>query len=120
MEKTGSTIKHLRTFNNLTQDQFAQKIGVSRAQIISYENGKNLPSLEVIKKIADYFEVTIDAIVSGDIDFSTANGVLVINDDPREDYKNKAEYVRQLEYTVSVQKDLIEELKEKLKQKSSN
>ena len=41
-----------RKSNNLTQEQLAKKVGISRTMITEIENGKANPSVEVAKKIA--------------------------------------------------------------------
>lgn len=45
-------LKELRQRNNLTQEQLAKMVGISRTMITEIENGKANPSVEVAKKIA--------------------------------------------------------------------
>jgi putative transcriptional regulator len=51
-----------RVMHNLTQEDLAKAIGVSRQTIIALEKGKYNPSLELAFKIARYFKVTIENI----------------------------------------------------------
>lgn len=56
-------IRKFRFFaNEMTQQQLAEKVGVSRQTIISIEAGKYSPSLELAFRIAIAFEVKINEI----------------------------------------------------------
>jgi len=55
-------LKMYRVMHNLTQEDLAKAIGVSRQTIIALEKGKYNPSLELAFKIARYFKVTIENI----------------------------------------------------------
>ncbi len=63
----GSNIKTLRRRKGLTQDQLADKIGVNRAMIGSYEEGRATPKLSALSTMAHYFNVTLDELVNTDI-----------------------------------------------------
>jgi len=60
-------IKHLRKIRNLTQDQLADKIGVNRAMIGSYEESRAVPKLHVLRILSHYFNVSIDKLVNTDL-----------------------------------------------------
>lgn len=53
-------LKELRLRRNLTQKDFAEKIGVTAAALSAYENNLKNPSVAVAKRIADAFHVSID------------------------------------------------------------
>ncbi len=58
--------KELRTRRiaaSLTQQQLSEHIGVRQSVISLYENGSNMPSLNVLIKIADTLNCTIDDLV---------------------------------------------------------
>ena len=58
-----NNIRKLRFFaDEMTQQQLAEKAGVSRQTIIAIEAGKYLPSLELAYHIADAFGVKIDEV----------------------------------------------------------
>ena len=59
-------IQKLRRENNLTQDQLAEKLGVSKTYIVRIENGKILPSLKDIKNIAKILDVNASDLTSFD------------------------------------------------------
>ena len=55
-------LKIYRAMHNLTQEDLAKKLGVSRQTIISIEKGKYDPSLKLAFKIAKFFNVKIEDI----------------------------------------------------------
>jgi len=57
-------LKVYRAMHSLTQEQLAEKIGVSRQTIIAIEANKYLPSLRLAFKMAEVFDVTIEDIFS--------------------------------------------------------
>ena len=56
-------LKDLRTAKNLTMEQLGNEIGSTRATISNFENGQRKPSLDMLIKLADYFDVSIDYLV---------------------------------------------------------
>lgn len=59
----GNILKKLRQDNNLTQDELAKKIDTSRSNIANYENGKNMPSVDILEKLAKLFDCTTDYLL---------------------------------------------------------
>ena len=55
-------IKQFRKENNITQDELAIAVGVTRQTIISLENGKYNASLQLAFKIAKYFNTNIENV----------------------------------------------------------
>lgn len=55
-------LKVFRAMHNLTQEQLADKIGVSRQTVIAIESDKYLPSLGLAFKIARLFKVKVEDI----------------------------------------------------------
>jgi len=55
-------IKALRAKHNLTQEQLARKIGISRQALSSVENNKVQPSGKVVIKIANIFGIPAEQI----------------------------------------------------------
>ena len=53
----------LRKMANLSQEELAEKIGVSRQTLSKYETGETLPDFEKCMAIADVFGVTMDDLV---------------------------------------------------------
>lgn len=59
----GEKIKTLRTNRGLTQTELAKKINIHYTHIGKYENDLQNPSTDTIKKIADYFSVSVDYLL---------------------------------------------------------
>lgn len=59
-------LKKLRKDNNMTQEEFAEKIFVTRTAVSKWETGNGYPSLESLKLIADLFQMKIDELLSDD------------------------------------------------------
>ncbi|WP_034452729.1 helix-turn-helix domain-containing protein [Butyrivibrio sp. AE2032] len=57
-------LMELRKLNNLSQEEIAEKIGVSRQTLSKYETGDSLPDIERCKQLADIFGVTMDDLIS--------------------------------------------------------
>ena len=55
-------IKVFRAMHDLTQEDLAQAIGVTRQTILAIEKEKYIPSLDLAFRIASYFKVTIEDI----------------------------------------------------------
>lgn len=56
----GLKIKNLRKSRKLTQEEFAEQIGVSRSTLSCYEIGQRTPHLKTLQQIADIFGVGLD------------------------------------------------------------
>lgn len=59
----GERLKQLRREKNLTQEQLADVFGIARNSIFSYETGRRIPDIEVLKCYAEYFGVTSDYLL---------------------------------------------------------
>ena len=66
MEKTGALLKELRREKGLTQEQLAEQFGVSSRTVSRWETGRSLPDFDVLIELADYYEVEIREILSGE------------------------------------------------------
>ena len=65
--RINNSILKLRFFHNeMTQQQLAEKVGVTRQTIIAMEQGKYSPSLELAFRIAIAFDVPLDEVFSYD------------------------------------------------------
>lgn len=58
-----NNLKLLRKQYGYTQEQIAEKLGVSRQTIAKWERGECLPDIENVIALADIYEVTIDSLV---------------------------------------------------------
>ncbi len=56
-------LRELRKSKNITQSELAQKMNVAKTTIAAYEQGKNEPSMSMLIKIANYFNVSTDYLL---------------------------------------------------------
>ena len=61
----GERIKRLRTGRELTQEQLAEKINVSRTYIVKIENGLQIGPIEIAIELAMFFDVSMDFLLLG-------------------------------------------------------
>lgn len=59
----GNRLRGLRKAANLTMNELADKICVSKSSINMYERGEREPSIDTLICMADYFNVTLDYLV---------------------------------------------------------
>lgn len=64
-ERIGKTIKEIRTKNNLSQKEFADKYNVTYQAVSKWENGKNIPDLSILKRICSDNNITIEELLEG-------------------------------------------------------
>lgn len=64
--KTGSLLRELRKEKKLTQEQLAEKLNVARRTVSRWETGSNLPDLDVLIELADFYEVDIRELIDGE------------------------------------------------------
>ena len=64
--KIGENIRVLRLREGLTQEQVAQRLGVTYQAVSKWENGTNTPDIALLPEIASLFGVTIDALFNQD------------------------------------------------------
>jgi putative transcriptional regulator len=55
-------IKEYRKRDNLTQEELANKLGVTRQTIIAIENNKYNPTLELAMRLSKYLDVTVEEL----------------------------------------------------------
>ena len=56
-------LQFLRKSNNYTQDDLAEKLGISRQAVSKWETGMTIPDLEVLLKISKIYDITINDIL---------------------------------------------------------
>lgn len=61
-------IKHYRTKANLSQEDLAEKLYVSRQTISNWENEKSYPDIHNLLMLSVLFDVSLDELVKGDVD----------------------------------------------------
>ena len=65
-EKIGKFISELRKEKNMTQEQLAEKLGISNKSVSRWENGKTMPDYSLLSDICNEFDITINELLSGE------------------------------------------------------
>ena len=59
-------LQELRKKNNLTQEELARSLFVTRTAVSKWESGRGYPSIDSLKAIAQFFSLTLDELLSSD------------------------------------------------------
>ncbi len=73
--KVAENIRNLRRHMNLTQEQLAEALGVTVGAVSKWESGANTPDISLIAELADFFEVSIDALLGYNMEKSGVESV---------------------------------------------
>ncbi|MBQ8161911.1 MAG: helix-turn-helix transcriptional regulator [Clostridia bacterium] len=65
----------LRKMNNMTQEDVAEKVGVSRQSVAKWEMGETVPDLDKCKILAELFEVSLDDLANYESEDSGGLGI---------------------------------------------
>ena len=65
-EKIGKFIADLRKENNMTQEELAQKISISRQAISKWERGVSIPDSDILLILSNLFKVSVNEILLGE------------------------------------------------------
>lgn len=65
-KKTGEFLKSLRKEKGLTQEQLAEHFYVSARTVSRWETGSNMPSLDMLIELADFYDADIREIIGGE------------------------------------------------------
>lgn len=68
MEKTKSKIRELRISKNLTQQQLADELHLTKQAISKWEKGKSIPDITSIELLSSFFGVSVDYLINDDIE----------------------------------------------------
>lgn len=80
VEEFWKRIRRLREEQSLKQSEFAEVLGISMQSVSAYENGRE-PNYEILRKMSDYFHVTVDYLV-GHSDFKNTEAASVGSEIP--------------------------------------
>ena len=77
-EKIGKFIAECRKKKNMTQQELAEKLGVSDRTVGNWENGRNMPDLSLFKPLCTELDVSINELLKGyDPNFKNLNAVFI-------------------------------------------
>ncbi len=84
--KVGQFLKQLRKEKGITQEEFAEKIGVSGRTVSRWETGSNMPDISLLVDIADFYDVDVREIIEG------VKKSEMMNEEVRETAEKMADY----------------------------
>ena len=91
MAITASMVKELREKKGISQKELADYLNITQVQISKYELGKNEPDLNTTKKIAEYFNVTIDYLLG-----TSEENIILITKNDLETLKDSANKINKI------------------------
>lgn len=80
MSLFSDNIKYLRSHKSLTQQCVADDLVITRSRLLKYEDGTSQPPIELLKKISNYYHVSIDVLVSVDMRKIPMGDLLLLGD----------------------------------------
>lgn len=93
-QKTGELLKHLRREKGLTQEQLAEHFYVSSRTVSRWETGSNMPDVDTLIELAEFYDVDIREIIDGE------------RKSENMDHKTKETLRKVAEYTTEQQKKM--------------
>ena len=78
MSKIAKNIRVLRVLKKLSQEELATQLDVPRSRIGSYEEGRAEPSYALLIQLSDFFHISIDALVRGDLSRTDLSALMKI------------------------------------------
>ena len=101
-------LKKIRKVNDLTIKELADEIGTTKSTISRYENNKREPKTYLLKKLANYFDVSVDYLLGNTDEKSNADKIKkAISDDPElVEFWDKAKDREDLQLMLKQTKDL--------------
>ena len=115
MGNFANVFRQLRIQNGLTQQEMADRLGISRSSIGMYENGEREPGFELLSQIADYFHVDMNHMLGKKSFSETAEQSYYLNEDARAMAQfmfNNPEYKVLFDASRKVKKEDIQFVKE--------
>lgn len=85
---------HLRASRNMTQEQLAMMLGVSRQSVTKWESERSYPEMDKLIKLCQVFDCTLDDLVQGDLTDRQPNPTSAISANPPADVFGYDEHMR--------------------------
>lgn len=89
----GKRFKRFREKCGLTQSEAAERIGIKNYQLGNYETNRSEPSISILKKMSEVYEVSVDSLIGN---FRFANNEHVLNDSVDGDITDLAEQLKKI------------------------
>lgn len=81
----GNSLFHARKKRGLSQEEVAEKLGVSRQTISKWETGETLPDIRQSKRLALLYRLTLDELIDFDLDVQEIEQAIARSDEKRDE-----------------------------------
>ncbi len=88
----GTQIKKYRSALNLSQEELAEKIFVTRQSVSNWENDKTYPDVKSLLMLSELFEISVDELIKGDVNAMKKE----INEQERAEFRKDSTYFTSL------------------------
>lgn len=106
--KFRDNLLYQRQQRNMTQEQLAMLLGVSRQSVAKWESGQSTPEVDKLMRLAELFNCSLDELVSGDLtNVEVAPEEVLPDDAPVQDVCGYDEHVRKFALMVALGVGLI-------------
>lgn len=82
----GKKIRELRKKSRITQTALGQALGVSKSSVAMWETDKRSPDLETVKRLSDFFSVSMEYFISGEATLARGSIIIVQKDGSHKRY----------------------------------
>lgn len=120
MQEFGARLRKIRKDKRMTQEQLAEKAGIARPMVCRYEAENQIPTVEVMLRLADVLDVSIDYLLGRTeikdiyrhpINEDGLNGTLITTDpapspERRKEVTSEAKHAIQSKHTLHLSKDM--------------
>lgn len=81
----GNSLFHARKKSGLSQEEVAEKLGISRQTVSKWETGETLPDIRQSKRLALLYHLTLDELIDFDLDVQEIEQAIARSDEKREE-----------------------------------
>ncbi len=81
----GNSLFHARKKSGLSQEEVAEKLGVSRQTISKWETGETLPDIRQSKRLALLYHLSLDELIDFDLDAQEIEQAIARSDEKRDE-----------------------------------
>lgn len=89
----GSRLKTLRKNNKITQTELAYHLGIKQTTLVNYENANRKIPLYIAVKIAGYFNVSLDSIISNNLQADSEFKHIIFTENETNEINEYVKYV---------------------------
>lgn len=81
----GNSLFHARKKSGLSQEEVAEKLGISRQTVSKWETGETLPDIRQSKRLALLYHLSLDELIDFDLDMQEIEQAIACSDEKREE-----------------------------------